>query len=351
MSRTFNTPELLNQQTKARVLEVAARLNYHPQASRTRMTRSHRLPATQETTIGFQFFAAEESDTLGVNAFYSPVLAGAQAEAAALGLNLLVQTTSRHQMASELPKMIREQAVAGMLLVGTADPEILTAFMEQVSQIVLVDHRDSTGQHDCILSDGFRGMLMATRYLLEIGHRRIGFLLGDVRADTFQDRLHGYLAAHFEAGLAVAPEAVISFAAEDFHNGRFHDHVAACLQGPFCPTALVTANDDYASSVMAVCRRLGMAIPEDLSLIGFDDVDFSAHTFPPLTTIRVNKESLGRLAVRHLYARLQRERQQLAPEPPIVIEVPVSLTLRQSCRPLFPPSKTLGKNGGQFSHL
>jgi len=329
VSRAFNTPELISTHTHKRVLEAADLLGYRPLRARGRKAVEGASPAAGESFIGFQFFGASASDPLQANAFYAPVLAGAQVEAAAQGMHLLAHTTDRHQLTQELPKMIREQTVAGMLLVGTADPEILSVFLERVPQIVLVDHRDPTGRHDCVLTNGLAGAMDATHYLFALGHRRIAFLRDDPYVPSFQDRLRGFVCAHFEAGYAVDPRLVLT-ASEDEVPGVLD----ALWKSPERPTAILAANDHQAYAVMQACRALGLHIPEDLSLIGFDDIEFSTQTWPPLTTVRVQKEQLGRLAVRRLQDRLAQDN---SPEamPPVTIEAPVSLITRQSCRAII----------------
>ena len=331
VSRAFNTPELISAPTHKRVLETADRLNYRPLRARQRVSAASltALP-TEEAFIGFQFFGASSNDLLQANAFYAPLLAGAQMAAAERGMHLLVHTTDRHQLAQQLPKMVREQTVNGMLLVGTADPEILSVFLERVPQIVLVDHRDPTCRHDCIVSDGVGGALAATKYLFELGHQRIAFLRDDASAASFQDRLRGFVCAHFEAGRTVDPRLVVTASSEENIPCALHDLLAS----PQRPTALLAANDRQALAVMQICRALGLSIPEDLSLIGFDDIDFSAHTWPPLTTVHVPKEQIGRLAVTRLQERLRMADHPTEAMPPVTLEVAVSLTVRQSCRAL-----------------
>ncbi|MGI4789798.1 MAG: LacI family DNA-binding transcriptional regulator [Janthinobacterium lividum] len=331
VSRAFNTPELISALTHKRVLETADRLNYRPLRARQRPAAiSTNSVPTDESFIGFQFFGASPNDLLQANAFYAPLLAGAQIAAAERGMHLLVHTTDRHQLAQQLPKMVREQTVNGMLLVGTADPEILAVFLERVPQIVLVDHRDPTCKHDCIISDGLGGAMEATKYLFELGHERIAFLRDDASAASFQDRLRGFVCAHFEAGRTVDPRLIVTASSEENIPSALHDLLASTDR----PTALLAANDRQALAVMQVCRTLGLGIPEELSLIGFDDIDFSAHTWPPLTTVRVPKEQIGRLAVTRLQERLRTPDNSLEAVPPITLEVPVSLIVRQSCRAL-----------------
>ncbi len=331
VSRSFSDDSLMNTATRQRVLEVARRLDYRPprERQRQRSAQALRTNAHAGKAIGFQFFAPSRSATVQGDAFYAPMLAGAQAEAQESGVHLLLHTTSRHQMSVELPRMVTEQAVAGLLLVGTADREILTAFLEHVPQIVLVDNRDATGRHDCVLSDGVRGALTATRYLLELGHRRIAFVQSDPETETFQDRLMGYLSAHYMASVPVDPSLIAS--------AKKREELPALLQALLTrsdrPTALMAANDPHAYLAMQVSWNLGVSVPGDLSVVGFDDDKFSPLSYPPLTTVHVDTEYIGRLAIRRLQARLLESMTRSAPDPPLTIEVPVSLVVRGSCGP------------------
>ena len=276
--------------------------------------------------IGFQFFAGAPSDTLLSNTFYAPVLAGVQAEATSFALHLLLHTTDRHSLSQKIPKMILHRAVAGILLVGTTEPAILAAFAQHVPKIVLVDNRDETNMYESVISDGFGGAYDATRYLLGLGHRRIGFFLGDPDVPTFQDRLRGYRCAQLDAGIIPDPAIVISDASSEEREAS----LGSLLCSSHSPTALIAANDDYAFVAMRVCRQVLRRIPEDISLIGFDDLSGCVETYPALTTVRVDKEYMGRLAVRRLYALLHADNATRS-EPSICNQVPVSLVVRQSC--------------------
>ena len=338
VSRSFTDSTLLTDATRERVLEVARRLDYRPPHARL-TTRSARgtttRPAPERRTIAFQFFAPSETATVHTDAFYAPMLAGAQAEALSQGMPLMIHTTTRSGLSHDLSKQSREQAVAGMLLVGTADPEILTDFLEHVPQIVLVDNRDPSQRHDCVLSDGIGGAASATGYLFSLGHRRVAFVMSDPQTATFQDRLTGYMAAHFRAGMTAERRQIIEAATD----AAFVSEVTTLLTGEAQnrPTALVAANDPHAYRLIQICHHLGIRVPEDISIIGFDDDQFSALATPALTTMRVDTEYLGRLAVRRLLTRLQEKSPESGvptpKEPSINIEVPVSLIVRGSCAP------------------
>jgi LacI family transcriptional regulator len=324
VSRTFSAPNLINEHTQKRVLEAARELDYQPRRARPSGAAGVRASALSDA-IGFQFFGATSADTLHTNTFYMPVLAGAQAEAAALGLHLLLHATNRHSLSLELPRMALERAVGGMLLVGTADPSVLSRFAQHVPHIVLVDNRDETGMYESVVSDGFGGAFTATRYLLELGHRRIAYFLSEPGIVTFQDRLRGYQCALWEAGMAADPDLIVMDNCAD----QSAESLLRLLTSPDAPTALLTANDYCAFHAIRVCRGIGLRIPDDISLIGFDDIPFSMHTDMPLTTMRVDKEAMGRLAVRRLYARMQAEGVDNCP--PVCNLLPVALVARQSC--------------------
>ena len=314
VSRTFTTPGLINDETRNRVLAAARLLDYHPPRLRkgrrpvaeTADFVPSRHPSRQASTdisdaIGFQFFHRSEEDSLLSNVFYAPVLAGAQAEASALGLHVLVHSTDHQSMKSSLPRMVTHGGVGGLLLVGVADAAILSQFARQVPAIVLVDNPNAVGPFESVLSDGFEGGYTAARHVLALGHKRLGFFLAEAETVTFRERLHGWLCAQFDAGLQPDPAFVVSGADDAARRAA----LLALLTRPDRPTALMSANDHFAVDTLRLCREIGLRVPEDISLIGFDDVRYSAATDPPLTTLRVDTVLMGRLAVRRLVVQMQ----------------------------------------------
>jgi DNA-binding LacI/PurR family transcriptional regulator len=164
VSRTFRTPDLLSHQTRRRVLDVAAQLNYAP---RPHGPRTAVLESVSEVAqaLGFLFFASD-ADSVQINEFYATMLGGAQAEAGQWGRHLIMRTASRYERPREMPQMYREQAVAGTLLVGAATPQVLAAFDNPTRPCVLLDNRDSEEPtHDSVMSDGFGGAMLAVHHL------------------------------------------------------------------------------------------------------------------------------------------------------------------------------------------
>lgn len=327
VSRTFNTPHLINQKTKQRVLEVAKRLNYRPPRNRPATSSiDGAFDVRTPPVIGFQYFSEWAKDTLQGNAFYSHVLAGALAEASDIGIRLTLSSSRRHDPQAPLPSMVEEQAVAGLLLVGAADRQITDRFADKISNIVFIDHRDPSERYDSVLSDNFGGAREATDYLIKLGHRRLAFVTGDDPADSFVERLNGYVCAHFAAGLPVDASLIVR---KPFSDEDPTGVVQALLKRPDRPTGIVAVNDDHAFTVMRVAHRLGLSIPRDVSIIGFDDLQFSAKSIPPLTSMHVQTEILGRLGVRRLLSHIADPKRAGLP---CVSLVPVHMIERQSCR-------------------
>lgn len=355
VSRTFRTPDLLSENTQRRVLRAAEQLGYTPPRStvaamaantgegktvqRTRSARTSLRPSLQRA-IGFQFLDDSADVVLASNMFYAPLLAGAQAEATALDLHLLVHTTNHKALEVELPRMVDEKIIDGMLVVGNTNRAALDRLTSHVPRIVLVDNWSEVDVFESVISGGFAGARAATQYLIELGHRRICFFMTRRNIATFQDRLDGYRCALLSAGLSadlapvIAPEGVD----EDWGAYGITDRLQALLQrSPEPPTAILAANDDCALLAQRVGRQAGLRLPEQLSIIGFDDLPFTAHADPPLTTVHVDKEAMGRLAVRRLWTRIiaDESAEESVRLPPVQHVVPVSLVHRESCAPAF----------------
>jgi LacI family transcriptional regulator len=221
---------------------------------------------------------------------------------------------------------------ARVLLVGAGgDPETLDLIARHVPHVVLLDDRDTTGRFECIVSDGFGGARQATQYLLGLGHRRIGFFLAEQDVRSFRDRLHGYITALFDAGISPDRRIIVGGTFDDPEEVRAA-RLCALLEGPEPATALLAANDEYGFFALRAFRQMGVRVPDDISVIGFDDIPFSTHTDPPLTTMRVDKEAMGRLAVHRLMARMRLPERGIVR--PVCSPVPVTLVARASCRAL-----------------
>jgi LacI family transcriptional regulator len=211
----------------------------------------------------------------------------------------------------------------GTILVTPTVTEVLTN-----QPVVAVDPHSGASAFPTFASQNFEGALSATRHLIGLGHRRIGFLGGRRDLESARLREEGYRAGLEEAGIIFDPELVL--------DGGFKESTAeaparSLLSLAHRPTAIFAANDSSAIQTMRTAAQLGIEVPGELSVIGFDNVPESALTEPPLTTVEQPIQTLGFEAVRLLITLIEQPEQRL--EPPRRVTLPTKLVIRSSTAP------------------
>lgn len=287
-SKALNNRHDVNEATRARVLKLAERLRYTPSrmARGLAKSRSENIGLIALRRHGFPFFT---------NPFYSHVLAGMESEVAARDYNLLLSVVEDKGGGTELPKKVREKNVDGLILVGWMPPAFLTELGRSKLPMVTVDYEAPGLKALALLLDNEGGMAQAVDRMAAAGHRRIGFVGGQLSEASFRERHGGFLKAMKAHGMAPGPELV---APEGRELGL--EEFRAYLVRKDRPRAVVAANDDHALKLLAQAQGLGLKVPQDLALSGFDDIDYAASSQPRLSTLRVNKQALGALAVKRL---------------------------------------------------
>jgi LacI family transcriptional regulator len=283
----------ISQSTRIRVLEVARSLGYRFKAPVT-ITPSQALK-----TIGLLVKSSPE-DEPHANHFYSYIIAGVEATCRQMGINLMFANlpVNSENYPVEIPQLLEKGEVDGILLAGAfVDESIGRILNNRISPVVLVDSYSKANTYNSVLSDNIHGAFQATEYLIRKGHREIGFIgAHDQAYPSFRDRRAGYRNALADYHLSQA-----YFADCSLNRG---DIVAATLdlvtQHPHI-TGLVCVNDETAISAMYGLIEAGIRVPQDISIIGFDDIYLAESVVPSLTTMRVNKQSMGRLAVQLLF--------------------------------------------------
>lgn len=328
VSRAFNSPGLISHATHRNIMHIAERLDYKPLRSRQRVARGATGSSSRSSLIGFHFFSGEDGDLLQANDFYGNMLAGALQEATESGLQLVLSMSKRDASDPVVIPCFGDSPLESAILVGSANPSRIAQVAARAKRVVLVDARDDRDRWDSVLVDNIGGAEAATRHLIALGHTRIAFVLGHAADLAFQERFEGYLSAHRKANIAVSPDLVIR---GTNYSGAPIDQIRSCLTADEPPTAIVTSNDHYAYWVYNVCHALGISIPDDLSVVGFDDSPHCLLTLPPLTTIRVDTMQIGRIAVRRIAELIERAD---SPDPRAVrIVLTVSLVERGSTGP------------------
>jgi len=213
----------------------------------------------------------------------------------------------------------------GLLLVLPRDPaEYLVSLRQRHFPYVLIDHQGISEVESAVGAANWQGGYAATKYLIELGHRRIGFITGTMDLGCSRDRLEGYQAALRDGGLSFEPTLVQE---GDYWQPSGFAAAQSLLTLPEPPTAIFASNDVMAFGVMEAVRDRGLRIPEDISIVGFDNIPQAEHVSPQLTTIEQPLADMGREATRRLLALIKE------PQLPLTrSELPTRLVVRASTR-------------------
>jgi LacI family transcriptional regulator len=262
-----------------------------------------------------------------INPFFSHVQAGVESECRAHNLGLMYANIEVDQSNHPLawPRMVSEQRVDGLIFIGTSIEKMIGDIKRQLNKpIVLVDSYAPGFAFDSVEIDNVGGAFEAVNYLIQQGHTHIG-LIGSNSASSpdILERRAGYLKALQQHGiLQTYIEDVV------LHREESYDATQKLLRRAPQITAIFACNDDCAFGVMDAARDMGLNVPRDLSVVGFDDVDLAREVRPALTTVQVHKVWLGKLGVQQLLERVQQP-----DRPRLLITVANRLIERESVKP------------------
>jgi LacI family transcriptional regulator len=250
------------------------------------------------------------------NVNYATIAQGAEDAATTAGYVLLVA----HGSASDRLPVLHGRIDGLLIGMATSETPRHGEFGGGVPAL-LVNRREPCGIPSVIVDDE-AGAVLATRHLLSVGHRRIAHVAGPQNADTARRRLSGYASTLAAEGLDVPPAWV---AETTFDEAGGHIAATRLLRLEPRPTALFVANVRAAIGALAAARRLGLSVPEDVSVVGFHDAPFAPYLDPALTTVRMPLEEMGRQAVDSLLALLGGQ-----PVDDVMVATPPELVVRAS---------------------
>ena len=260
------------------------------------------------------------------NSFYRQVLDGVVAELDSSNFKAVLQINS-DLMESKFLADMNEPNKRGLILIGEYHPDLARFVASCQHPLVLVDLIHDSWP-DVVTIDNLTGVRAAFDHLYELGHRQIGFVGRQDHIAQMAERYTTYAWKMAEAGIAVKSEWI--YAGPD-HIEVTTQHVRQILSQADRPTAFVCANDCAALSVIRAASSLGLNIPGDLSVVGFDDIDAASLVTPALTTVRVPTVQMGRQAVRQLMTQIHSP-EALRPRG-CEVRVKTELVVRQSTGP------------------
>jgi LacI family transcriptional regulator len=333
VSLVLNNKPGVSQETRARVLAVAEELEY-PVKPTTIASKSIRL-----TTVGM-VVKTDPDIPPQANPFYSKVIVGIEDVCRRNGINLLFATlpVDEDNRPVEVPQLLYNDIVDGLLMVGICvDGTFASISSKHTPPIVLVDGYSNSESYDTVVSDNFRAAYQAVEHLIDKGHRHIGLVGSDIGCyPSLKERRNGYLRAMKENDV---PGIVISNF--NINKSKGYQETQDLLDEHPQLTALFCINDDVGSAAIRAVHDLGKRVPEDISVIGYDDTYIAANTHPALTTMRVDTLAMGRAAVHLLSLRLENPesaRMTLTIHPTLVERESVGLVPIPSSTKEAPPS-------------
>ncbi len=327
-----SSEEVISEQAKQRVWTAVRALDYHRAAAAVNL-------ATKRTrNIGIIHYLGQSDVT---NPFYSFVIQGVIREAMDRDYNLLfAYVESRYGGTRDLPKMIREANVAGVLFVGHIYPRMLCDIRDSGVSVVAIDHTPRIKGVASIQIDNHGGGEIAARHLLGLGHERFAFVGGAMRVGSIAERSEGFF-QHLEQQGITRPSdrELVLCDTLSFHEAS--DRSRELFKRNKTVTAIFCANDEVAAGTLKAAHELGLSVPGDVSVVGFDDIIMSNYTEPPLTTISTDKEQMGRHSTVRLIDLVEGRRTDSDED-----TVPVALVPRKSTAA---PSPT--RRGGRRARL
>ncbi|MCM3634763.1 LacI family DNA-binding transcriptional regulator [Paenibacillus camelliae] len=248
------------------------------------------------------------------NPFYTEVLAGAETEAYSTGHTfLLMNAIGNYEKESAYLSMLRERRVDGMLFLGgrinlkNGDEELDQELIQHASSIptVLINGTVKGNVLTRVATDEYKGACMAVQYLIDNGHKHIAFLGGEMHMSTTSSKLRAFKKTLKDAGLTVREEWILPDSFSIDSGRKQMEHLLSLKKQP---TAVFCVNDFVAIGAIKTAIDHGVQVPEDMSIVGFDDIPLAHHFIPEITTVSQEANELGRTAIQVLQRMMNQEK-------------------------------------------
>lgn len=315
VSRVLSGYEFVKESTRNRVMEVVEQLGY------VASLPARSLAGGRSRTIGLLVPNLDIGYVGTITQGIDRALSKANCD--------LVLYTSHHQPSKETyyVNTIANGITEGVLLVA---PQYMSTYLDTLREsdfpYVLIDQADATGSSNIVEATNYQGAYEATRYLCQLGHTRIAFILGALDVWSAVERLRGYKAALADCRIPIIEELILKGNYQQQGGYAVTKQMLNNVDPP--PTAIFASNDMSAFGAMDAAREHGLRIPEDISIVGFDDIPQASLVYPKLTTVRQPLEQMGQVAAEMLVERIADPSR-----PPQRVTLATQLIIRDSCTP------------------
>ncbi|MFK7801568.1 MAG: LacI family DNA-binding transcriptional regulator [Anaerolineae bacterium] len=293
VSRAINNKGEISTRTRERILALVKEMEYRPNrmAQAMNTSRSHMIGLVVPDIT---------------NPFFPEVVRAVQDAAMANGYTALICNTDESKEIDVLYELITHGIDGLITFTHQASDSAVVEFADRFGPLLIINREfDDSFDHPNIASllvDNITGACLAVNHLVELGHRKIGMITPSIFADRETRRERGYLKALEQNGIEVDPELIIS---HDATLAGGYEAANVLLANRPDMTAIFGYNDLMALGAIRACRDLNLSVPQDISVIGFDDIQLSSMVTPALSSIRVDKYQMGRLAFDRVYSLIQ----------------------------------------------
>ncbi|MBE7684411.1 MULTISPECIES: LacI family DNA-binding transcriptional regulator [Paenibacillus] len=308
VSQVINGKGKISEKRRAEVMEIMERLNYQPSAIAAALT------GKQTYTLGL--LVPDIS-----NPYFAELARAIEDRSRQLGYSVVIcSTDNKDERVERYLNLLQQKRVDGMMIgTGIDNAEILSPLLQQSIPVALIARQlPSLSVHTVSIDDRLGGAL-AAEHLLQLGHTRFGVVSEPLKVSSSKERVRGFREAVEEAGLALESSQVRESTA-DIQSAK--QEVLVLLEQTNRPTGIFCCNDMQAIGALQAAKELGLQVPEDVSIVGFDNTILASVTNPPLTTVAQPIEDLGHRAVDLLIDELKDEHkrpQKLVLKPELVI--------------------------------
>jgi DNA-binding LacI/PurR family transcriptional regulator len=256
--------------------------------------------------------------------FYNALLEGVDRKLTELDYRIAyISTRMEVNTADQVRQLLQQHTVSGIILIGPPMSAESLAYLKSHMRYLVGTTGSLGSDYDAVTFDGYTGIRLMVDHLVKLGYRRPGFITGlsDRRQKGFADAV----AAH---GVASDPEltVVVPFGIDGWTRELGHTGAEQLMRLPQPPDVIVCASDLIAIGAIQWLHQHNLRVPDDIAVTGFDDIEESAFTIPPLTTVHVHKQLMGELAAECIVKRIENLR-----DIPLYIQTPVHLVIRASC--------------------
>jgi LacI family transcriptional regulator len=312
VSRVFNNSDQVTQRTIDLVRKIARELNYFPNASARSLIR-------------------KKSDTFGMilpdmyGEFFSELIRGADKTAQKNSYNLLLSSShNNHEEIVEALNVMKGRVDGIVMMSPLIDAHMLHENLPKTLPIILLHCDVQDNAFDSITIDNYSSALRIVKHLINHGHERIAIIKGARGNYESAQRLRGYRDALTRAGYSVNPSYELD---GEFSEESAYDAIRKLLVSKVLPTAVFASNDSMAIGALRAFHDNGITVPDDIALVGFDDIPISRYIKPSLTTVHVPINEMGVLAIERLMNAVE-EKNSITKEQ---IVFPTQISIRESC--------------------